>query len=68
MRDLIALQLKKKELQNQVILNSNLSECDRTIVPVKAFKQILTILGLKVPDNVSCLLIYDVVGTFQVLS
>ena len=41
-----------------MIVNSNMEESERIILPVPAFKQILGILGIKISDSVGYLQFY----------
>lgn len=53
-RDIININLKKRELQNQQIFESSTNmQTDRIIVPITSVKQALNVLGVKVHDAVS---------------
>lgn len=46
--------MKKKEIQNQILLNSqNQVQDDLVILPLNSFKQILEVLEINISDNVS---------------
>lgn len=53
-KDLILMNMKKKEIQNQILLNSqNQVQDDLVILPLNSFKQILEVLEINISDNVS---------------
>lgn len=48
------MNMKKKEIQNQILLNSqNQVQDDLVILPLNNFKQILEALDINISDNVS---------------
>ena len=46
------MQLRKREIDSQIARNLGNDE-DMVVLPIQAFKQVLTSIGLKVSDNVS---------------
>ena len=51
-KDMVVLQMRKKDLRNQVLVDHRTQmESERTVLPLQSFKQVLQTLGIKMGDK-----------------